>query len=64
MYACPPRWITDETYSLLDAVYMFGEKGLLPFPGLWTDQPFWFIEAYKTYTRENSNWLESQKPNK
>lgn len=63
MYICPPLWITDETRSLLDAIYIFDEKHLLPFPGQWPDQPAWFMQAYKIFKKENSDFIKSRKAN-
>jgi hypothetical protein len=62
LYECPPLWITPEIASLIDAVSLFDEKGLMPFPGQWPDQPYWFIEAYKIFRKEQSDWIKSQKP--
>lgn len=56
MYVCPPLWFTKDTLSLIDAVFLFGDMGLLPFRGTWTEQPAWFIKAFKIYKSELSKF--------
>jgi len=55
LYECPPRWITAETNFLMDALFIFHEKNILPVQGAWSDQPFWFAEAYKIFINELNN---------
>lgn len=61
LYECPPLWITQDTWDLLDAIYIFENKNLLPFHGLWTEQPAWFIQAYKIYRNEYSDHIDQIK---
>ena len=60
-YTCPPLWTTEDTTNLIDALFIFDEKHLMPMRGLWTDQPAWFIEAYKIFKREQAAWIKNKK---
>jgi hypothetical protein len=41
---CPRALVTEKSFEYLNA-YFFFEKGYLPNPGGWMDQPVKFIEA-------------------
>ena len=53
-YECPPLWIKPETVILMDALHIFHNKNLPPIGGSWSDQPLWFVDAYKIYMHEFS----------
>lgn len=60
MYVCPPLWITKDTRDLIDSVFIFDDMRLLPFRGTWTEQPAWFIQAFKIYKSELSKFKKSE----
>ena len=51
-YECPPKWITNDTVKLLDALSIFENKNILPVGTSQADMPLWFFEAYKIYINE------------
>lgn len=68
LYECPLTFTTDTSRDLIDLVFLTNESGRLPFRGEWTDQPFWFVEAFMLYKKEvnDANKPEPQpegKPN-
>jgi hypothetical protein len=48
---CPRKLVTRASIEYLNA-YLFFEKGYLPNPGGWLDQPLKFIQAIKIIERE------------
>ena len=52
LYECPLTFTTETTTDLIDLVVLTNESGVLPFKGAWTDQPFWFVEAFMLYKKE------------
>jgi len=48
---CPRSLVTVNSAAYLNA-YIFFEKGYLPNPGGWLDQPLKFIQAMRTIEAE------------
>jgi hypothetical protein len=51
-YECPLTITTQETNDIIDLIVLTNESGVLPFPGSWTKQPFWFVESFLLYKKE------------
>lgn len=54
LYECPLTITTQETANMLELVFLTSESNVLPFPGNWLAQPFWFVECFKLYRSEKA----------
>jgi len=51
LYECPLSWISQDTNMIIDQIFLTVDTPALFFPGAWSDQPAWFVEAWKIYKR-------------
>lgn len=61
-YECINSWITPETIGTIKAVFLTIDTNQLFFPGSWSEQPFWFVEAYEICKNEVALWQEINTP--
>lgn len=46
LYECPLSYITKDTYTIMQIVFLAEESHILYIEGGWANQPSWFVEAY------------------
>lgn len=54
LYECPLSYVSEETFSVMRAVFMIESSGRLYFDGGLADQPCWAVEALEIYQSERA----------
>lgn len=55
IHRCPNKLVTSREIAAISAALMV-ERGVLPDPGGWMDQPATFVQAFPLITREIAHW--------